>query len=92
MVDNHVAHNKMKHIELHFHYLRQLVHENIVTLFYCISDDQIGDIFTKPLLEAKFLKFYLLLRLQEVVIRGCVLTYIHLLNLKSVVLMGCVGT
>lgn len=70
MVHNLVSQIKMKQIELHYHYLRHLVHENVVTLVYCKSDDQIVDIFTKPLSEAKFLKFLLLLGLQEVATRG----------------------
>jgi hypothetical protein len=32
VVENHVAHSRMKHLELHAHYLRQLIHENIVCL------------------------------------------------------------
>ena len=58
MVDNEVSHNKMKHVELHYHYLRQLEHENIDTLVYYRIDDQIVDIFTKPLSESKFIKFH----------------------------------
>lgn len=29
---NHVAQSKMKHVEPHVHYLKQLVHENVVTI------------------------------------------------------------
>jgi hypothetical protein len=32
---NHVSHGKIKHVDLHSHYMRQLVHENIVSLEYC---------------------------------------------------------
>jgi hypothetical protein len=56
VVDNPISHSKMKHVELHAHYLRQLVHENIVSLVYCRTDDQVVDIFTKPLSEARFIK------------------------------------
>lgn len=58
ITDNLVAHSKMKLIELHANYMRQLVQENIVTLFYCKTNDNLVDIFMKPLLEAKFVKFY----------------------------------
>jgi hypothetical protein len=34
VVDNHVAHSNMKHVELHAHYLQQLVHDDIVSLEY----------------------------------------------------------
>jgi hypothetical protein len=53
--ENPVSHSKMKHAELHDHYLRQLVDENIVSLEYCIIDDQVSDIFTKSLSEAIFI-------------------------------------
>jgi hypothetical protein len=50
----------MKHVELHAHYLRQLVQEKVVTLFYYKTDDHIADIFTNPLSEFKFIKLYAL--------------------------------
>jgi hypothetical protein len=55
-VDNLVAHSKMNHVELHAHYLRQLVQEKVVTLVYYSIDGQITDNFTKPLFEANFIK------------------------------------
>lgn len=63
VADNLVAHSKMKHGELHVHYLKQLVHKKVVSLVYCITDDQIDDIFTKPLFEAKFVKLHDMLEL-----------------------------
>jgi uncharacterized protein YlbG (UPF0298 family) len=70
VVENLVAHNKMKHVELHAHYLRQLVQENVVNLVYCRTDDQVVDIFMKPLSKAKFVKLWAMLGLQEVAIMG----------------------
>ena len=63
----------MNHVEPHFHYLRQLVQEKIVTLVYCKTNDQIADIFTKPLSKKKkkkFIKFHTFLEIQEVAIMG----------------------
>jgi len=60
----------MKHVELHVHYLRQLVEEKVVTLVCCKIDEQIVDIFTKPLFEANFFWLHNMLRLQEVTIMG----------------------
>jgi len=60
----------MKHVNLHVHCLRQLVQEKIVTLFYYKTNDQIVDIFTKPLFEAKFVKIHNMLGLQEDAIMG----------------------
>lgn len=35
LTNNLIAHNEMKHVELHSHYLRQVVHENVFSLVYC---------------------------------------------------------
>lgn len=62
----------MKHIELHCHYLRQLVQEKIFTLVYYRIDDQLVDFFMKPISKPKFVKFRALLGLQEAsFIGGC---------------------
>ena len=60
----------MKHVELHAHYLRQLVHGNIVSLVYCRTDDQVVGIFTKPLSEAIFINLRTMPGLQEFAIMG----------------------
>jgi hypothetical protein len=65
-----VSHSKMKHVELHAHYLRKLVHEDVVSLEYCRTKDQVVDIFTKLLVEARFIKLHTFLRLQEDAIMG----------------------
>ena len=41
VANNPVAHSKMKHVEIHAHYLQQLVQDNAVTLVYCSTDDQV---------------------------------------------------
>jgi hypothetical protein len=62
----------MKHVEIHAHYLRQLVHENIVSLEYCRTKDQVANIFTQPLDEAIFIKVRMMLGIQEAaIIGGC---------------------
>lgn len=40
-----VAHSKMKHVELHAHYLRWLVQEDFVNLVYCQTYDQVVDLY-----------------------------------------------
>ena len=37
--DNHVVDSKMKHVELHGHYLRQLVQDNVVSLISCRTNE-----------------------------------------------------
>lgn len=53
---NPVLHGKSKHIEVRFHYLRDLVNEGVVKLSYCPTEVQVADIFTKPLKLEQFEK------------------------------------
>jgi hypothetical protein len=70
VVDNPISCINMKHVELHAHYLRQLGHENVVSLEYCITNDQVVDIFTKPLTKARFIKIHMMLWIHEATIMG----------------------
>jgi hypothetical protein len=82
----------MNHVEIHAHYLRQLVHENIVSLEYCRLDNQVANIFIKPLAEDRFIKLCMMLGLHEATIMGSVMmTQFHLMNLQRIVLMGGEG-
>ena len=45
---------RTKHIEVHMHYIRELVHDKTITLYYCPTEDQITDIFTKSFTENRF--------------------------------------
>ena len=49
-----VTRQRTKHIEIHMHYIRELVHDRTIALQYCPIDEQIADIFTKNLTEKKF--------------------------------------
>lgn len=53
---NPVFHGKSKHIAVRFHFLRDLVRDEVVKLSYCKSEDQIADIMTKPLKLDRFEK------------------------------------
>lgn len=46
---NPVMHGRSKHIDVRFHFLRDLVNEGVVQIQYCCTQQQIADIFTKPL-------------------------------------------
>lgn len=58
---NPVLHGRSKHIDVRFHFLRDLAKEGVVELCYCKSDEQIADIFTKPLKVDSYLKLRALL-------------------------------
>ena len=51
---NPVQHSKTKHIEIMYHFIRNLVERKIVCLEYIPIERQNADIFTKPLDRSKF--------------------------------------
>lgn len=53
---NPVLHGRSKHIDVRFHFLRNLTKEEIVELLCCHSQDQVADILTKPLKLEAFVK------------------------------------
>jgi hypothetical protein len=53
---NPVMHGRCKHIDVRFHFLRNLVKDGIVELKYCKSEDQLADLMTKPLKLEAFCK------------------------------------
>eukprot|EP00253_Pinus_taeda_P036152 PITA_36152 len=65
-----VQHQRSKHIDLHMHFIRKLIHDHVLEVQYCSTDDQVADIFTKSLTEAKFTKLRYMLGVQEVVTKG----------------------
>jgi hypothetical protein len=63
---NPVLHSRSKHIDIRFHFLRELVRDNVVNLSHCNTQDQVADIMTKLLRLEVFLKFRSLLSVCEV--------------------------
>jgi ATP sulfurylase len=52
--ENLVFHDKSKHIEIKYHYIRDMVRRGVVELRYISIDEQIVDILTKPLSRVKY--------------------------------------
>eukprot|EP00253_Pinus_taeda_P026804 PITA_26804 len=46
--------HRMKHIEIHMHYIRDLVHDRVIDLQLCPSTEQTANILTKTFTEQKF--------------------------------------
>ena len=46
---NPIFHNRSKHIDTRFHFIRESISKKEVQLKYVKSQDQVADIFTKPL-------------------------------------------
>ena len=51
---NPVQHSRTKHIELKNHFIRDHVACGDIELAYVATEDQLADIFTEPLDEARF--------------------------------------
>ena len=54
IANNPVQHSRTKHIDIRHHFLRDHVARNDITLCGVRSEDQLADIFTKPLDESTF--------------------------------------
>eukprot|EP00253_Pinus_taeda_P026389 PITA_26389 len=65
-----VQHQRSKHIELHMHLIRKLIHDHVLEVQYCSTDDQVADIFTKALTERSSLNFDICLEFRKLSLRG----------------------
>ena len=54
-------HARTKHIDVHFHFVRQTVVQGHTVIEYCPTNDMVADIFMKSLAHIKFQKFHGLL-------------------------------
>ena len=52
--ENPVFHDNLKHIEIKYHYIRDMVQRGAVKLQYVATEEQIADVLTKPLSRLKF--------------------------------------
>ena len=57
LAKNPQHHQKTKHIDIQYHFIREKVEEQQVELIYCPTEDMIADIFTKPLSKEKHNNF-----------------------------------
>ena len=50
-------HKRSKHIDVHYHFVREKVDEDKVTISYIPSEENIADIFTKSLDKTQLMNF-----------------------------------
>ena len=55
--ENLVFHDQSKHIDIRYHFIRDMVQLGVVRLDHIRIDEQVADILTKPLGKFKFLTF-----------------------------------
>ena len=65
LAKNPIYHERSKHIDIHFHFIREHVKEKNVELTYAKTYDQVADIFTKPLVANHFYKLKNLLGMKD---------------------------
>jgi hypothetical protein len=57
-------HSRTKHIDLRYHFIREAVENGKISVKYIPTDENVSDIFTKPLGKPKFQRFVELLGLR----------------------------
>jgi hypothetical protein len=66
LVNNPVYHARTKHIEVHYHFIREKVLAKEIDLIHVSIEDQVVDIFTQALGTDKLRKFRKMLGVPEV--------------------------
>ena len=66
---NPIQHQRTKHIDIHMHFIRQLIQDGVLNLKYLPTEEQVVDIFTKPLASPRFLQLRLILGVKS--LGGC---------------------
>lgn len=56
LIKNPVLHGQSKHIQVKYHLVRESIEEGLINVEFIRSEEQLGDILTKPLGKTKFLK------------------------------------
>jgi hypothetical protein len=54
LVDNPVKHSRTKHIDIRHHFLRDPQQRGDIDIYHISTENQLADIFTKPLDEKRF--------------------------------------
>ena len=52
-----ISHEHTKHVEVHCHFIKQLVEDGSIGLQYCPTEDRTSNILTKALGPEKYVKF-----------------------------------
>ena len=57
MMENPMFHDRSKHIEIQYFYIKDMMHKGAIKLQYVSTDEQLSDVLTKPLSRVKFKYF-----------------------------------
>ena len=59
-------HNRTKHIDISYHFIREQVNKNAICVKYCPTESMIADIMTKPLSKPTYERFRDLLGVKQI--------------------------
>ncbi len=59
-------HNRTKHIDISFHFIREQVSRNVVSVKYCRKENMLADVMTKALPRVSFQKFRDMLGVKDI--------------------------
>ena len=68
LANNPKDHSRMKHIDIKFHFVRELIKNDQIKVLYCPTNDMLADLMTKALPAEKFNKFRKLIGMVENII------------------------
>ena len=54
---NPISHQRSKHIDIKYHFIRDIISKGLVELYYIPSQHNVADLFTKPLSNPRILSF-----------------------------------
>ena len=54
ILENPMFHDRSKHMEMRYHYVRDMVQRRAISLGYISTDEQTADVLIKPLSKTKF--------------------------------------
>jgi hypothetical protein len=57
LAKDHQYHARMKHIDVHYHFIRWIIEEGKICLVYCPTEDMVADVFMKVLPSPKVKHF-----------------------------------
>ena len=65
MAKDNKFHSRTKHIDLRYHFIREAVEDEKITMEYTPSEENVADVFTKALARQKFMGLVAGLGLRE---------------------------
>jgi hypothetical protein len=66
LIKNPVLHDRSKHIEIRFHYIRECLERGLIKVNFIQTEEQLGDILAKPLAQVKFKELHSKISVQEI--------------------------